>query len=371
MRRDRIIAGTSTVLSFLIGVWLVLQWTKEQPVTVKTFEALKSQEQAAVEAVIKPHHQAFILPLAPVAPAPKAQAGPAPSPKPEPIKALVAPKPAPENVEPGIEPLKPSSKLAPKPVIKAVLKITQPIRKPAPVTPAKAAELEPLELDVEAFRDARKETPRPNNSEALIHFTAQRAAQKQIEKRARPAPATPAKIDASAKAATFGRVALRILEHGEGPEIEIAWPYSARASNRLYRHFSACYGMKTAVMDGSGRLYTAAGGARPWHINLDRYSGFVRQVSGRLSPEEASELSALQRLRNSKVFPVRIFPRSVDARLLHGLGQLLGKSYQTKRRIRASYRMTGLGVSIGQISADGKTIAGEIILQPVTRRCAA
>ena len=127
--------------------------------------------------------------------------------------------------------------------------------------------------------------------------------------------------------------------------------------------------MKTAVMDSAGQLYTAAGGGRPWRINLDRYSGFVRQVSGRLSPAEASELRALQRLRSSRVSSVRIFPRSVDARLLGGLGQLLGKSYRSMGRIRATYRMTGSGVSVGQITADGKPIPGEIILRPITRRC--
>jgi hypothetical protein len=68
---------------------------------------------------------------------------------------------------------------------------------------------------------------------------------------------------------------------------------------------------------------------------------------------------------------VRIFPRGVDARLLGGLGQLLGKTYRTMGRIRASYQMTARGVSINNIYADGKRIPGEIVLNPVTRRCSA
>jgi hypothetical protein len=82
-------------------------------------------------------------------------------------------------------------------------------------------------------------------------------------------------------------------------------------------------------------------------------------------------LRALQRLRRAKVSSVRIFPRAVDARLLGGLGQLLGKSYRSMGHIRATYRMTPLGVSIGEISADGRAVAGEINLRPITRRCPA
>ena len=372
MRRDRIIAGTSTALSLLIGAWLVLEWTTDQPAPVRESQALPSQdrmvaETAPPEAAARPHNQAVILPPppAPVTPKPPTQAKPAPAPKPQPIQAMRAPKPAPKKVERKIEALQPSHKPAPKPVMKAVLKPVQPVRKPEPVTPTKPAEISSPEPDMQAFRAARKAPPSPKIFDALARFKALRAAQE----RAKPAPAAPWKIEVSAKAVTSGRVALRILEHGEGPEIEIAWPYSVRASNRLYHLFTACFGMKTAVMDSAGQLYTAAGGGRPWRINLDRYSGFVRQVSGRLSPQEASELRALQRLRSSRVSSVRIFPRSVDARLLGGLGQLLGKSYRSMGRIRATYRMTGSGVSVGQITADGKPIPGEIILRPITRRC--
>lgn len=381
MRRDRIIAGTSTALSLAIGAWLVLQWTEDQPAPVKARQAQPSQKQAPAETVAQPHNQAVLLPPPPpapaLAPAPIQQAKPAPVPAPEAqAKPAPAPKPLPVKVEPKIEPLQPTAKPAPKPVMTTALKPAPQVQKPTPVTPAKPSVQKPPppEPDMQAFR-ARKALPNPEKFDALARFKAQRAAQQKIQKqaqeRAKPAPAKPTKIEVSAKAATSGRVALRILEHGEGPEIELAWPNSVRASNRLYRRFTACYGMKTAVMDGSGQLYTAIGGARPWRINLDRYSGFVRQVSGRLSPEEASELRALQRLRRAKVSSVRIFPRSVDARLLGGLGQLLGKSYRSMGRIRATYRMTPSGVSIGAISADGKTVPGEIVLRPITRRCSA
>jgi hypothetical protein len=129
--------------------------------------------------------------------------------------------------------------------------------------------------------------------------------------------------------------------------------------------------MKTAVMDAAGQLYTSDSGSRPWRINLDRYSGFVRQVSGRLSSKEASEMRSLRRVRSTNLTSVRIFPRGIDAQLLGGLGQLLGKTYRAMSKIRASYQMTAHRVSIGKIHADGKRIPGEIILNPITRRCSA
>lgn len=380
MRRDRITAGTSCALSLLIGAWLVLQWTEEQPAPVKARQTQPNLGQPPAEPAAKPHNRAVLLPPPPPAPAPapEVQAKPDPAPEPQPIKAMPAPKPAPAKIEPKFEPLQPTAKPAPKPVMEAVLKPAPQDRKPTPVTPAKPQfqEPSPPEPDMQAFRSPRDATPKPEKFDALARFKAQRAAQNQAQiqaqERAKPAPAPkPAKIEVSAKAATSGRVALRILEHGEGPEIELAWPNSVRASDRLYRRFTACYGMKTAVMDGSGQLFTRGGGAHPWRINLDRYSGFVRQVSGRLSPEEASELNAIRRLQRATVSPVRIFPRAVDARLLGGLGQLLGKSYRSVGRIRATYRITPSGVSIGSITADGKSVAGEIILRPVTRGCAA
>jgi hypothetical protein len=379
MRRDRIIAGTSCALSLLIGAWQILQWTEDKPAPLEARPAPEHQLQKPAETAARPHLQAVLLPPPPApapAPAPTRQAKAAPVPKPQPIKAM----PLPLKAKPRIEPLQSSPKPALKPVMTNVLKPVPLVPSPKPVASAKHSVQKPPppEPDMQAFRSPREAPLKAEKFDALARFKAQRAAQKQAQiqnqERAKPAPAKPTKptkIEVSAKAATSGRVALRILEHGEGPEIELAWPNSVSTSNRLYRRFIACYGMKTAVMDGSGQLYTATGGANPWRINLDRYSGFVRQVSGRLSPQESTELRALQRLRRSKVSSVHIFPRSVDARLLGGLGQLLGKSYRSMGHIRASYRMTPSGVSVGEITADGHAVAGEIILRPVTRRCSA
>ena len=192
MRRDRIIAGTSTALSLLIGAWLVLEWTTDQPAPVRESQAPPSQdrmvaETAPPEAAARPHNQAVILPPppAPVTPKPPTQAKPAPAPKPQPIQAMRVPKPA------------------PKPVMKAVLKPVQQVQKPEPVTPTKPAEISSPEPDMQAFRAARKAPPSPKIFDALARFKALRAAQE----RAKPAPAAPWKIEVSAKAVASGRVA--------------------------------------------------------------------------------------------------------------------------------------------------------------------
>ena len=444
MRRDRVIGGASIALSLLIGAWLVLQWTQDQPVPEKNKDTQlpQSREQKRVESeppkeAEDSHRLAIVLP-----PPPETQV-PVPAPNPiasapttlteapaEPQKALkrqIAPlkpnlAPVQSKKELKIEPLKPAS--APKPVKEAKIepikatearpavrpaaqefkpikvkvpeikslesKPLSPEAKPQPKAPERILnvtppeepkklepprKLQPVEPkpDLSAFRRAKKYAPKPVKNDALARFKAQREAQQRAakERAARSDATKPVKVKVSTKAVKSGRVFLRILEHGKGPDIEIAWPNSTRTSNRLFRRLTACYGMKTAVMDAAGQLYTSDSGSRPWRINLDRYSGFVRQVSGRLSSKEASEMRSLRRVRSTNLTSVRIFPRGVDARLLGGLGQLLGKTYRTMGRIRASYQMTARGVSINNIYADGKRIPGEIVLNPVTRRCSA
>lgn len=48
-----------------------------------------------------------------------------------------------------------------------------------------------------------------------------------------------------------GRTLLRILEHGDGPEIQITWPKSSRERDRLFDLLVRCYGVRVALMGGS------------------------------------------------------------------------------------------------------------------------
>ncbi|MBT5777986.1 MAG: hypothetical protein HOI02_01095, partial [Rhodospirillaceae bacterium] len=169
-----------------------------------------------------------------------------------------------------------------------------------------------------------------------------------------------------------GRVLLRILEHGSGPEIEIAWPVSAIKRRALYRLFEACYGMEIALLDSAGRLYSRAGQAgRPWQPNLDRYSGFVRQPSGRLTSDEKDNVSRIRALHGGlrAASNVRLFPRRLDAFLLGGLKALIGEGYSRASAIRAHYRRDGDSVLVEGIRLDGRPISGRVDLSKAGQRC--
>ena len=123
-----------------------------------------------------------------------------------------------------------------------------------------------------------------------------------------------------------GRALLRILEHGKGPSIEIAWPTSARLRSRLYRVLVKCYGLQPGIVSANDAAYVL--NARTGEItplDLDRTSGFVRVVSG---ASVAGEVAAFGRLRRALAdvansTTVRTFPRRFDAMLLGGLRVLV------------------------------------------------
>ena len=179
-----------------------------------------------------------------------------------------------------------------------------------------------------------------------------------------------AAIAPDAAAAMEGRTLLRLLEHGSGPAIEIAWPASAAAREQLYRRFRTCYGLRVAVLDGAERLFVADGvpGA-PWLLNLDAFSGFMRQGQGSAGPDEAAVLRRI-RARHGLAragAPVRIFPRHVDAALLGGLQQIVGAAYAERKAIRARYALQGSRVLVEDVRADGSALPGRVDLSPAAQ----
>ncbi|NQU71083.1 MAG: hypothetical protein HQ514_11070, partial [Rhodospirillales bacterium] len=169
--------------------------------------------------------------------------------------------------------------------------------------------------------------------------------------------------------AAEGRTLLRLLEHGEGPTIEIAWPSRAAARARLFGYLLGCLGMRVALMDGGKGFYLASGPAgSASELNLDRFSGFMRTPSGRMSDAETRLVASIRArhfIRNAT--PVRLFPRSVDAALLGGLNMAVGQSYGAARIIHARYRRDASGLYITDISVDGRKVPGKILLS--NRRC--
>ncbi|MDX1400629.1 MAG: hypothetical protein R3245_01795 [Kiloniellales bacterium] len=165
-----------------------------------------------------------------------------------------------------------------------------------------------------------------------------------------------------------GRALLRLLEHGSGPQIELAWPGSPANRASLFRVLRSCYGMRLALLDESGRLYRVEGDVgSAWTPNLDRFSGFMRKPSGR-SPEEEKILFQRAQEKVPGAIPVRLFPRRVDALLLGGLATFLGEDYRSSKAIRATYRLSGSMVEISEIAADGKWHPGRIDLRPAAEQ---
>ena len=162
-----------------------------------------------------------------------------------------------------------------------------------------------------------------------------------------------------------GRRLLRLLEHGSGPTVELAWP--ARKSDRihLYQRLRTCYGMQVALLDRDDRIFIAEGApGSDWEINRDRYSGFIRRPSGSLSDEERDAAKRIREHHGGLLLarPIRVFPRRVDAFLLGGLRQLVGEDYDNVRTIRARYRLVGARLFLDEITADGGRVAGRVNL---------
>jgi hypothetical protein len=192
--------------------------------------------------------------------------------------------------------------------------------------------------------------------------------------RFKPVPAIKASVKPSTKSAKTmvdgaqnkktGGALLRLLEHGQGPTIEIAWPRRADARRALYRQLSQCYGVRAAVLAGGATLYADGGTAgQAWPIDRDRFSGFIRSPQGEAIAEEARVFARIaDRHGLTDWRPVRVFPRHVDAALLGGLGALLGPRYKSARQIRAAYRWDRARLILGDFTVDGRPLGGAVTL---------
>lgn len=163
--------------------------------------------------------------------------------------------------------------------------------------------------------------------------------------------------------ASGGGALLRLLEHGLGPRVEIAWPSDAEESERLYDTFGRCFGMRTLVLTASGTLHAGDGPAGlPWRPDLDRDSGFVRQPSGVETRREKMVADDIRARHGVAGDVVRIFPRAVDAAFLGGLAALMGPTYRHARSIRGRYVLSSGRVLVIGLVGDGQSVAGRIDL---------
>ncbi|MDD9907249.1 MAG: hypothetical protein OXT06_27035 [Rhodospirillaceae bacterium] len=315
----------SIAVSF--GLLLVLVWPRPE---------VPKQDERPASPVLQPQRSSQPLAVAavrlPPPPAPSSTALAPPRAKPVPKRLTVTPlKPvASEKLTPAppkviVTPLKP--KPAPKPA-------PRPTLKPSPLPRAEAKPVEPAPKPVESAPKSSTVVP-------------------------------------DAKAVNTGRALLRLLEHGSGPVIEIAWPDPRAAQQRLFAQFTRCYGLRVAVLGGADRLYIDEGSpGAPWSLNLDAFSGFMRQHGANAVAEEAA---TLRRIRARHRLPqdsaaVRIFPRHVDALLLGGLQQIVGADHAKRATIRARYVMRAGRVLVEAVQADGRMFPGQVDLTPAAHR---
>ena len=287
---------------------------------------------------------------------------PAPPSAPVPVATATTPSAAPELVTP----MKPTSKETSMPV-----KTVEPLQKTLEPHVEKAAPLkvEPIK-PVKTAASALEKPIIPLKKPGVASPAPQPAPTKPAQT---PTPQTVGTTDTTPLMAS-GRPLLRLLEHGDGPSIDIAWPRNARGREALFQLFAECYGMMVVLMASNGDLYSDRNTSGPWEINRDRYSGFVRQ-SGALGT--TSERAWSRRILHrhpwaSGSTTIRVFPRAMDALLIGGLSRLLGEDYRAAKSIGARYVQIGNAILIDDIVADGLPIAGRIDLTAAgSRRCRA
>ena len=262
------------------------------------------------------------------------------------------------TVKAVVKPLKkPIATLKAKPI--APQKTTQPKPDRAPAKSLKTVELAPLKT-TQVKAEINKDT---NLADEDVQDVVEKPDVKASVQEEAPTPEIA--VSQTGAESKTGRVLLKLLEHGTGPEIEIAWPEDGHSQTQLHDIFTQCFGMVTAVMDSQNRLYRKQDNrGQTWDINTDRYSGFVRQPVGRISAKTRTTAANIRRhhyiSRNSQM--VRIFPRQIDALLLGGLHRLIGPNYKSHRNIQARYQLQNGLVKIENLNVDGAPIDGAITL---------
>ena len=288
------------------------------------------------------------LPPPPMPPKPRALAQP-----PAPKKRVLAPPPPPPRPKPAPARIKPPERKTPPRRARALPKPTL-AKRTGPEVPA---------LVRRGLKAPASLAPKPRAKPTRI--LKPKAAP--IPKPAQPTQAGTVVPNRATR--REGRTLLRLLEHGKGPTIEIAWPDNEGIRDRLYRKFRECFGMRNAVMTAEGRLYGETGpSGTPWAINLDRYSGFVRHPAGRTITAERARARDISARHGIDGRSVRVFPRNVDAVILGGLQQVIGGAYKNAKTITATYTKRRGRLVLGTVRVNGRPRKGAVDISVVKRR---
>lgn len=274
----------------------------------------------------------------PCAPAPKTSASVKQASATLPTMASVA-LPAPPPIKSPLGPVpsaKPSGRSAPQAVA--------PTKSATPIKPAKVETTVPAVSPTSAAADAQA-SPEP----AIQSF----------------GPSQP--LIAAREREIEGRPLLRMLEHGKGPIVEIAWPEHRVARAKLYELLRRCHGLETVLLRGQEVLMNSTGGT-PGAFDGDRHSGFLRAVIGASPRRETEILRALKdRHGGAGTTPARLLSRAFDARLLGGLAGLAGPGYREAGKVTARYAIAGRRVMVSAITVDGRDVVGRFEIDPAKR----
>jgi hypothetical protein len=158
-----------------------------------------------------------------------------------------------------------------------------------------------------------------------------------------------------------GQQTLDIVANKGGLDMEIFWPDTARQSAYLYDVMTRCFGMRSAVLNVAGEMVSTAGKVHANHAGL---SPLIRQLKQPASRGEADVIAKIvtQHHVRGAYTPVRIFTKSVDARLVDGIAQLTGKSIGPNSVLRADYVIDRGRVFVANITHDGVRAAGRVLL---------
>ena len=176
-----------------------------------------------------------------------------------------------------------------------------------------------------------------------------------------PQIATPQYIDISQANLLKGQQTLNMVANEGGLDMEIFWPDTAQKSAYLYDVMTRCFGMRSAVLDRGGEILSTAGKGHANHAGL---SPLIRRLQQPASSGEADMIAKIvaQHRVVGAYTPVRIFTRSVDARLVDGIAQLTGEPIGPNSVLRASYLIEQGHVFVANITHNGARAAGRVLL---------
>ena len=158
-----------------------------------------------------------------------------------------------------------------------------------------------------------------------------------------------------------GQQTLDMVANKGGLDMEIFWPDTARQSAYLYDVMTRCFGMRSAVLNRAGEMVSTAGKGQANHAGLSPLIRQLKQPASRGEADVIAKIVAQHHVRGAYT-PVRIFTKSVDARLVDGIAQLTGKTIGPNSVLRADYVIDQGRVFVANITHDGVRAAGRVLL---------